>query len=319
MKNIPITILTGFLGAGKTTLLNHLFEKYPQKKFAIIENEFGSMSIDHELITHAKEGIFELANGCVCCSLSDDLKKTLNKLLTQSYEFDHVLIETTGIADPSAVVSSIINDVHFQGIFSVDGVVALADAPNLEKVMDKEAQVKKQLGFADAILINKVDQLQEGEIQKTETIINQINPLAQKEKTTYAQFKELDILNLAGYKIKTVEKQTLQVNQEDAHLHHHEILSFTFTFDKAFDFEKLSNWLNAMLLINAGNIYRIKGILDVQGQAKKIVLQSVYTDYVMGIGSEWGEESKSSKIVFIGKNLDKMSFRESLKTCLVSS
>lgn len=318
MKNIPITILTGFLGSGKTTLLNHLFEKYPNKKFAIIENEFGSMSIDHELITHAKEGIFELANGCVCCSLSDDLKKTLNKLLTQSYEFDHVLIETTGIADPSAVVSSIINDVHFQGIFSVDGVVALADAPNLEKVMDKEVQVKKQLGFADAILINKVDQLQENEIQEVENVLNQLNPLAKKEKTTYAQFSELDILNLAGYKIKTVEEQTNQVNQEDAHLYDHEIMSFTFTFDQAFDFEKLSNWLNAILLINAGSIYRIKGILDIQGQAKKIVLQSVYTDYVMGKGSEWGKEPKKSKIVFIGKKLDKLSFQESLKSCWVS-
>ncbi len=211
---------------------------------------------------------------------------------------------------------SILNDIHFQGIFSIDGVVALADAPNLEKVMSKEVQVKKQLGFADAILINKVDQLNEEEILKVEDTLNQLNPLAKKEKTTYAQFDQLDILNLAGYKIKTVEKQTEEVEEKEGHLHTHEIRSFTFTLNKPFNFEKLSNWLNAMLLVNAGNIYRVKGILDIQGQEQKIVLQSVYTDYVMGKGSEWQEEVKKSKIVFIGKNLDKLSLQNSLKTCL---
>lgn len=315
-KIIPITILTGFLGSGKTTLLNTLFEKYPTKKFAIIENEVGSINIDNQLINYSKEGIFELSNGCVCCSLNDDLKKTLNKLVIQYDDFDHILIETTGIADPSIVISSILNDIHFQGIFAIDGVVALADAQHFFKMMDKEPLFKKQLAFADVILINKIDKITEEQLLKVEEAINIINPLANKEKTNYAKFQENDILNLLAYKIKVVEQQTELAVIQDQELVHHEVTSFAFTFEQDFDVQKLTNWINAILLINAGNIYRIKGILSCKGQSQRIVLQSVYTDYVMGKGSIWQNEQRISKIIFIGKNIDKIMFREGLKSCI---
>ena len=228
-KRIPVTILTGFLGAGKTTLLNELTQRYAHKKIAIIENEFGEIGIDNDLLIRPANGIVELSNGCICCTLNDELVEALQRLLGSDYDFDHLLVETTGIAEPDGVAEAFLATPEIQQYFRVDAVVAVADAHFVVDILEEREEAKKQLTFADFILINKASEVSSLHLQDICHLLRQINPLAQIETADYCK-TEADILSLQAYNAPHLEKTIVNQTQKHAqtnvekhqHAHHHE-------------------------------------------------------------------------------------------------
>ncbi|BDD06028.1 CobW family GTP-binding protein [Aureibacter tunicatorum] len=309
-KVIPVTILTGYLGAGKTTLLNNLIEKHQDKNFAVVENEFGDISIDDKLVNRSSEGIYELSNGCVCCSLNTELGNVLNKLLVSKHDFDHVLIEATGVADPSKIASLILQDLHFQSVFRLDGVICLVDGVNFFQALEKDDVLARQVAYADVVLLNKIDASDSEELKNCEERILSTNPFTKVVKTKNAE-TDLPLLDI---KSSGIEKSLNSVVTGSSSKKH-PVKSYSFEFDKPFDPQKLQMWLSFNLQMD-NRIFRAKGIIYLSETSNKLVLQSVANDYIIDKGDEWGNEKKSSKFVFIGKDLDRNIIYEGLENCL---
>ncbi|MCP4438365.1 MAG: GTP-binding protein [Aureispira sp.] len=344
---IPVTILTGFLGAGKTTLLNHIIQQNPDSKFAIIENEFGDIGIDNELVIGADDGIFEMSNGCICCALNDELIETLAKLLNSEHHFDQLIIETTGIAEPDGVAAAFVSDPNIQEYFRLDATICLADANNIEDMLEEREEAKRQVTFADFIILNKKSDVSSEYLEKLTDILHKANPMATIERADYGKVNT-NILSIKAYEEKTVSEKINAVHQHshDNHHHHHkhdhnhdhdhthkdhthdhdhkhhhnhhsDIVTHSFVFDQAFDVLKFRHWLNVLLMIQGKSLYRVKGIMDFQFQDQKTIVQSVRQMHVFQAGPTWEEgEKRVSKIVFIGKQLRKDILEKNLKHCL---
>ncbi len=320
-----VTILTGFLGSGKTTLLNAIIKQNPDTKFAIIENEFGEINIDADLIVKANENIFELSNGCICCSLNGELADMLNKLITGPYEFDHLIIETTGIADPAGVAAVFMTDYNIQSVFKLDSTVCLVDCNQVLDVLGVEEEASQQLAFADYLIYNKAGDLSDDEKGQLKARIATINPFAQG---VFCEFAETDTRLLLD--IKAYEKQKLPFKFsigtspeslfKPIETKHNNIVSQSFIIKESFDLLKLRHYFTVMLFIQGSFFYRIKGVLYIEGISKKLILQSVKGAPVFTDGDEWHEdEEKESRIVFIGKNLRRDILEKGLKQCYFKS
>lgn len=324
IKSVPVTILTGFLGAGKTTLLNHIIKENPQTKFAIIENEFGEINIDSELVVKTDENIFELSNGCICCSLNGDLFEVLNKLVTGNYEYDHLIIETTGIADPSAVAATFLTDYNVQTAFKLDGTVCLIDAKNVLGVITTEEVAAKQVLFADYIIFNKSAEIDEKTLMEVGKVIKKINPFADYEFTNFAKVKSDKVLSLKAYEKEKTAFKFSSADQNTPHIFNlqpenklHDIVSQSFVFTQSFDLLKLRHYFTVILAIQGAWFYRIKGILNIEGLNRKLIIQSVKGAPVFSDGAEWGaDEPRETKLVFIGKKLKREILQKGLRQCL---
>ncbi len=319
----PVTILTGFLGAGKTTFLNHIIKENPKKKFAIIENEFGEINIDSALVINTDENIFELSNGCICCSINGDLADLLNKLVTGPYEFDHLIIETTGIADPSAVAAVFMTDYNIQTVFNLDGVICLVDTLNVLDVLGVEEEASKQIAFADYLILNKSSAAEEALQQEVREKIKNLNPFADFSFTDYSNVPTTPLLALKAYDKSVVkfrlgfpsaqEKSVININRESRH---HDIVSQSFIFEESFDLLKLRHYLTVMLFVQGAFFYRIKGILNIEGFNRSLIIQSVKGAPVFTDGDLWPKDSKKeTRIVFIGKNLKREILEKGLRQC----
>jgi G3E family GTPase len=321
-ERIPVTIITGFLGAGKTNLLNKLIKKHPEKKFAIIENEFGETGIDGGLIASASESIFELNNGCICCSLGEDFLLTLEKLLGSSYSFDHLLIETTGIADPSSIVDAFISGETIQQKFRIDSVVCVVDAENLEDLFDEQPEIRLQLALADLVLINKIDCVHGEYATRLAELIKGVNPLARLAHTTFCTIDEIAVLDTNSFSGEVIEKSTLSFcgidplakdqpgkrsfihNPQRKELpHKHDIVSVGFTFEGSFDVNKFGVWMQNYLYFNRERIFRVKGVMSFDQTEDQFVFHAVRSSFMFEVGKPWGDKVRFSKLVFIGKNI----------------
>ncbi|GJM59742.1 GTP-binding protein [Persicobacter diffluens] len=311
-NSIKVTILTGFLGAGKTTLLNHIISQNPQTQYAIIENEFGKVPLDQELIDGPKEGIFELANGCICCNINEELLKVLTKLITSDFKFDHLLIETTGIADPLSVAATFMFDPHLQGIFSLDGIIALADAPTVLERIEQESVTAQQLSAAHNILLNKTDLLPKEEWNKVKEVLASLNPFAEIIPCQYGQVDNEHLFDLRKRDYKMVEKA-----DQPIHHQHGQIRSFTWQSGNALDLHKFEAWLSMFLPMNP-SVYRVKGKLYSKTYDRKIIVQSVGTQFYFTQGSLFEEERGDNMLVFIGNNLDQESIKKALSDCEIN-
>lgn len=327
-ERIPVTIITGFLGSGKTTLLNKLIKKYNSKKFAIIENEFGEIGIDGGLIVGANDNIFELANGCICCSINTDFLNTLNSLLDSSYSFNHLLIETTGIADPDTIISAFLSSEDIQMKFIIDSVVCLADAINMEDLIDEQPEVRKQIALSDIVLLNKTDSVQPAYSSELLKLINEVNPMAKVYPVAHADISNVDVLNTFSYSGKEIEKSTLSFRNltvskiksitEPSVLvgrknHQHDIVSEGFSIPGSFDLEDFSFWMQNFLRFNNTNIFRVKGIISFAEMPEKYIFHAVRAQYMFEIGDIWAEgENRFSKIIFIGKDINRDNLEHSL-------
>ena len=194
------------MGAGKTTLLNNLIKKYDKKRFAIIENEIGSINIDSDLIVGASENIFELSNGCICCSLNSDFTTVVEKLLESNFEFDHLLVETTGIADPLSIVKKFIEGERIQHLFRIESVVCVADAANIEDIMTEQIEVQQQLALSDCVIINKTDSVSANYAHALQQRLQKLNPMAQIFATSYGDLSQIQLTEHYAYDAFVVEK-----------------------------------------------------------------------------------------------------------------
>jgi G3E family GTPase len=337
-KRIPVTIITGFLGAGKTSLLNKLIAKHPEKKFAIIENEFGETGIDGGLIASAPDAIFELNNGCICCSLGEDFLHTLETLLGSSYGFDYLLVETTGIADLSGIIDAFVSGNTVQQRFRIDSVVCVVDAVNMEGLFGSQPEVGLQLALADLVLVNKNDCVHPDHIVRLTGLIKGINLMAKIESTSFCAVDQIPVLDTYSFSGERIEKSTLSFcgidlpeNQKSGHksvihnpqrqgsIHKHDISSVGFTFEGSFEVNKFGLWMQNYLYFNRESIFRVKGIMSFDQTEDQFVFHAVRSSFMFEVGKPWGNEARFSKLVFIGKNISGKELEANLLQLLAKS
>lgn len=336
-KLIPVTILTGFLGSGKTTLLNNIIRKYPNKKFAVVENEIGQEGIDGGLIVASIENMVELSNGCICCNLSDDLIKTLDNLLSGKFSFDHLLIETTGIADPAGVIDIFVGYKEFLDKFQIDSVICLADAQTYEDAVVEQPEIHRQLAVSDIVLLNKFEDVSPEYGQKIKELVRSVNPSAKLYTTSHANINDIEILDQFSFKGKNVEKMVMDfsnlsmmnvnnintesqfaMNTNKQNTFNHNIVSEAFTVNGQMDPQRFSAWIEGVLQYNSASVFRIKGILSIKGSDKKLIFQSVRQFFMTEDGDDWKEgEQRFTKLVFIGRKLNKNMIQEFLESFVV--
>ncbi|MCQ2976102.1 MAG: GTP-binding protein [Bacteroidales bacterium] len=338
-EKIPVTILTGFLGAGKTTLLNNIVKKYSNKRFAVIENEFGEVGIDGGLIVGNIANMYELSNGCICCNLSDGLTQTLNNLLSSKYQFDNLLIETTGIADPAGVIDSFVGYEEFRQKFIIDSVICLADAQTYEDSAMEEPEVHRQLAVADIILLNKIEDVTPEYGEHIKKLIKTVNPTAKLFCVSHADISKVDIIDTFAYTATNIEKlvtdftnatplkfDMMDINNDVSFAKNpaknnsfrHSIVSEGFTINGCLDEQKFVYWIQGVLQYNSANVFRIKGILSIAGKPKRLIFQSVRNFFLVEDGEEWlPNEQQFTKLVFIGKKLDRKAIQGYLESFVV--
>ena len=338
---IPVTVLAGYLGAGKTTLLNHLLSQNHGYKCAIIINEFGAVSIDNQLVVGADEEILELNNGCLCCRVRGDLIRSLNDLINRKKRFDYVIIETTGLADPSPVAHTFMASELAEKL-RLDGIVTVVDARHLEKELNDGPEPRAQIAFADVILLNKTDLVSPAELARVEARIRSMNSLAQIHRTRNSQIEPGKILNVKARELTAplpvIEEKHDDHDHDHEHIcgehcdhdhendheheevhHHHDesVRSFYIEEERPLDLKKLEVWLSELLKSLGADIYRSKGVLHIKGQAKRVVFQGVQMMFDSAPDRFWNAgERRKSQLVFIGRELDEAKIREGFAKCL---
>jgi G3E family GTPase len=312
-----VTILTGFLGSGKTTFLNALLTAKKDKKFAIIENEFGQEGIDGELVMKPDDSLFEMNNGCLCCTLNDNIYDILSELNSRNQEYDELLIETTGIADPAGVANPFFGNSDIKRDFSVKRVVCLIDVALILDQLKNTEEAIKQIVFADVLLLNKTASVTEAHLNEIKETLEKLNPFAKVFRENDGQFPIDQIYATErDQDFKTGGKDTSH-DHKAGHHHHGEIASLSFVFDKPFNEKELQMRLFGYLVFEAKDLYRVKGIIHAKDIEHRLILQSVGQSLVITGGRKWGQgEEKKSRIVFIGKHLDKWLFEQMLNGSL---
>jgi G3E family GTPase len=321
-SKVPVTVLTGFLGSGKTTLLNYILTEQHGKRIAVIENEFGEVGIDDALVVSADEEVFEMNNGCICCTVRGDLIRILGNLMRRRDRFDHILIETTGLADPAPVAQTFFVDDEVATQLSLDAIVTLVDAKHLLGHLDEvkpvgvENEAVEQVAFADRILINKVDLVTADELNAVETRLRSINALAEIVTSTYAKVDLDKILGVGAFDLSRALNLDPTFLQDGQHLHDTTVSSVGIELDGELDNTKLNAWLGALLREKGVDIFRMKGILAVAGEDRRFVFQGVHMLFDGQPDRPWGELARRNRLVFIGRNLDRAGLTAGLTGCL---
>jgi len=345
MKLVPATILTGFLGAGKTTLLNRILREPHGHRIAVIENEFGEENIDNEiLVQESNEQIVEMSNGCICCTVRGDLILALGALAQKrndgELDFDHVVIETTGLANPGPVAQTFFIDDEVATHYMLDAVITVVDAKHAMMQLDEHEEAQRQVGFADRLMLSKTDLVSDEEVEQLSSRLKRMNPRAPIMKVDFGKIAISEVLDLRGFNLNDKieidpdflaeeehEHEHHECGEHCGHDHHHhhkhsnhtdEIAAFVFRSDRPFDTARLDEFLGSIVQVFGPRMLRYKGVLWMDGADRKVVFQGVHQSMGTDIGAKWAEgEARGSKMVFIGKNLPKETFISGLEQCLV--
>jgi G3E family GTPase len=341
----PVTVLTGYLGAGKTTLLNRILTEDHGKRYAVIVNEFGEVGIDNDLVVGADEEVFEMNNGCVCCTVRGDLIRVLSGLMKRKGGFDAIVVETTGLADPGPVAQTFFVDDDVRARTQLDSVTTVVDAKHLPLRLADSREAVEQIAFADQIVLNKTDLVDDAGLKAVEAAIRRINPLAPIHRTTRSQVPLDAILGRGSFdleRITAIEPEFLNpAHGEPGHVHdehcdhdhdhghdhhHHEphdhaaaagIKGVSLTTDRPLDGIRVTNWLNQLLAEQGPDILRAKGILDIKGETRRLVFQAVHMILEGDYQRDWKDgEARYSRMVFIGRNLDEAALRAGFEGCI---
>ena len=342
---IPVTVLTGYLGAGKTTLLNRILTEEHGKRYAVIVNEFGEVGIDNDLVAGADEEVFEMNNGCVCCTVRGDLIRVLQGLMKRKGGFDAIIVETTGLADPGPVAQTFFVDDDVKARTALDSVTAVVDAKHIMLRLSDSKEAVEQIAFADQIVLNKTDLVSEDDLRHVEARIRRINPLAPIHRAQRSNVPLDAILGKHSFDLERITElepdflnpahgEPGHVHDEHCghdhhhdhdhhghdHHHHHDhksdvhddgVKGISLTLDKPVDGQKITAWLNDLLAARGPDILRAKGIIDVKGEDKRLVFQAVHMILEGDFQREWTDKDKRySRMVFIGRDLDEAELRK---------
>jgi G3E family GTPase len=318
---VPVTILTGFLGSGKTTLLNRILQEDHGHRIAVIENEFGEIGVDNDIIEKSDEQIVEMNNGCICCTVRGDLIRILGDLKEKrdkgALSFDRVVIETTGMADPGPVAQTFFTDEEIGGYYLLDSILTLVDAKHAEKQLDEFHEAQEQVGFADKVLMSKTDLVSEADVGRLVERIKRMNPRAPIKPVHFGNAPLDEVLDLRGFNLNAILEIDPEFLTSIAHEHHDEVESFVYRSEKPFDGDKLEQFLSGMIQVYGPDLLRYKGILWMKGNARRVVFQGVHMMMGVDLGKPWAKgEKKASTLVFIGKKLPRDLFVAGLEECL---